>query len=86
MEGLREYLDDGSFFCSPLLRKLTEEQLSVSPPLDSGLKFKPGQVFQFRLDLKPKISLSSFHKLEVRMIGDSHIYGVRLSSPPGCPR
>lgn len=48
--------------------------LSISPPLATR-KYKPGQVFSFKLDLGPKVSLSSYEKIEVRLVGCGFVYG-----------
>ncbi|ORY89095.1 hypothetical protein BCR35DRAFT_312695 [Leucosporidium creatinivorum] len=48
--------------------------LSISPPIDRGT-WKPGQVFSFRLVLDPKVNRTSYDKLEVRLIGNSFVYG-----------
>lgn len=50
--------------------------LAVSPPIDSG-RWKPGQVFMFRLTLGPKASKTSFDKLDVRLVGSSYVHMVR---------
>lgn len=48
--------------------------LSISPPVDSG-RWLPGQVFSFRLVLDPKVSRTSYEKLEVKLVGNSFVYG-----------
>lgn len=48
--------------------------LSISPPIDRGT-WKPGQLFSFRLVLDPKVTRTSYDKLEVRLIGNSYVYG-----------
>lgn len=53
------------------------EQLSVSPPLDSGQRFSPGQVFLFRLTLGSKVALSSYDKIQVRLVGNCYVNSVR---------
>ncbi|KAI5478131.1 hypothetical protein MNV49_005395 [Pseudohyphozyma bogoriensis] len=47
--------------------------LSVSPPIESK-RFKPGQVFHLKLSLGQKVSLSSFDKVEVSLIGLVYVH------------
>ncbi|GAA5984942.1 hypothetical protein JCM11641_005593 [Rhodosporidiobolus odoratus] len=59
-----------------LSRTYTTKNLSltVSPPLDFG-RFSPGQRLQLTLSLGPKVSLSSFESIEVKLVGSSLVPG-----------
>lgn len=52
--------------------------LQVAPALDAG-RFGPGQKFELRLALGQKVSLASFEKIEVKLIGNSYVW------PGGAP-
>ncbi|GAA5926474.1 hypothetical protein JCM1841_001731 [Sporobolomyces salmonicolor] len=45
--------------------------LTVSPPLDVAA-FAPGHIFKVQLDLGSKVSLSSFDRIEIRLVGNTY--------------
>ncbi|GAA5873231.1 hypothetical protein JCM8547_008608 [Rhodosporidiobolus lusitaniae] len=58
----------------PAARKYETKNLSlsISPPLDAS-RFPPGQIFRLELHLGAKVSLSSFERIEIRLVGTSQV-------------
>lgn len=46
--------------------------LQIIPALDAG-RFSAGQVFEMRLSLGQKVSLASFERIEIRLVGNSSV-------------